>query len=302
MKVLITGSSGFLGNVIYTYLDTQFGNIKTLGRNKSCVIQCDLAKQIPDLEPFDLVIHVAGKAHISPKNENENQDFFNVNVRGTKNLLEGIANYKPLPKAFVYISSVSVYGCQTGIEISEECELRAQDSYGLSKIESERLILDWGKNNSIITTILRLPLVVGTNPPGNLGMMINAIKKGYYIRVDKGLTKRSMVLAQDVAEIIPIAYKIGGTYNLTDGVNHSFIDLEKAIQNSFFIKRKIYSIPLKIIKPIAKFGDFYERITNRVFPINSNKLTKVTSDLTFSDNLARKSLLWNPNNVLDHLT
>jgi dTDP-4-dehydrorhamnose reductase len=70
MKILLTGSNGFLGKII---LDAnKFHDIKTLSRHNSN-FNVDLANQIPIFnENFDLVIHSAGKAHSIPRINEEN--------------------------------------------------------------------------------------------------------------------------------------------------------------------------------------------------------------------------------------
>ena len=55
-----------------------------------------------------MVIHAAGKAHSVPKTAFEKQQFYDINVLGTQNLLAGFEKIG-LPKQFVFISSVAVY-------------------------------------------------------------------------------------------------------------------------------------------------------------------------------------------------
>ena len=270
MNILVTGSSGFFGNVIVHVLESN--SIFTLNRN-SGNFQYDLSKSIPDFNTdFDIVIHNAGKAHSFPKTEKEMLSFFQINIQGTKNLLQGLET--KIPKQFVFISSVSVYGLEYGINIDEYTLLNAKDPYGLSKIQAEQMVLDWCQNNKVVCTILRLPLLVGINPPGNLGAMLNAIKKGYYFNVGDGKAKKSMVLAEDVARFIPIIAPIGGIYNLTDGEHPTFSSLSTAIA-----KKKIPNLPLILAKIAGTIGDL---LGNKA-PLNSKKIKKITSDLTFDD-------------------
>ena len=292
MNLLLTGGTGFLGKAIYK---TFSPNVITLGRSSFSDISIDLSKEIPFFsERIDLVIHCAGKAHSVPKTEIQKKEFYEVNVIGTQNLLKGLEK-SVLPKEFVFISSVSVYGQDFGKNIDENHPLEAMDPYGLSKIEAEKIILDWCKVNNIICTILRLPLLVGKNPPGNLGAMINAIEKGYYFNIDGGKAKKSMVLAKDVASLIPKVATIGGIYNLTDGIHPSFSELSIAISKQ---KKKKSSMNLPLF--IAKFMGYAGDILGDKVPVNSLKIKKITSDLTFDDSKARKLLSWNPQSVLEY--
>lgn len=289
MKVLVTGATGFLGNAIINEL--QDHEIYTLARKKAA-ITIDLKERVPIVPNVDLVIHAAGKAHTLALNKFNINEYYRVNVEGTINLLKGLQN-SVIPKYFVFISSVAVYGKEEGTQIDEKFPLDAKSPYGLSKIKAEELITAWCEANNVLCTILRLPLVAGPNTPGNLGAMIEGIKKGYYFNIDNGLAKKSIVLAEDVAKIVVKASQIGGTYNLTDGNHPSFKELSVVI-SSQLCKRPPLSIPYAIVKVLALIGD----VLGGIIPINSNKLNKLTSSLTFNDNKARELLKWRPSPVL----
>lgn len=294
MKILLTGCSGFFGSIVQRVLSEKH-KIFGLSQNSGYYL-CSLNKEIPIFnEKFDVVIHSAAKAHSLTKNKVKNKAFFEVNVLGTQNLLKGLEQSNSLPVSFIFISTVAVYGIAQGEEINEKSPLLAKDPYGLSKIQAEQLVLEWCQKNNVICTILRLPLLVGENPPGNLGAMIKGIQKGYYFNIAGGNAKKSMVLAEDVVKIILKASDIGGIYNLTDGKHPNFFELSNAIakQNR---KRKPYNMPFFVAKSIAFYGD----IIGDKFPLNSNKLKKITADLTFDDTKAREDLGWNPRNVLDY--
>jgi nucleoside-diphosphate-sugar epimerase len=292
MKILLTGASGFLGKHILNLLQ-KTGQINTLGRSEA-LYKVSLDKQIPLLsESYDVVIHAAGKAHSVPKTDQQKQEFYDVNVTGTQNLLTGLTKAPSLPKSFVFISSVAVYGAETGSNISEDAPLAAKDAYGLSKIEAETLITEWCKSRNITCSILRLPLLAGANPPGNLKSMIRGVKKGYYFNIAGGKAKKSMVLANDVAAIIPVVANIGGIYNLTDHYHPNFSELSQlvALQLS---KPKPANMPLWFANILAKIGD----IAGTKAPINTNKLNKIISDLTFNDDRAIAAFGWQPTPVL----
>jgi nucleoside-diphosphate-sugar epimerase len=291
MIVLLTGATGFLGNCIHREL-TQVNKVITISRNNSD-INIDLANEIPQLPYSDLVIHCAGKAHSVPKTKKEKQMFYDINVKGTTNLLDGLENCERLPNSFIFISTVAVYGCSKGLQLDENQPLNAEDAYGQSKIIAEQLVQKWCAQNNIICSILRLPLLIGENPPGNLAAMIKGIKKGYYFNIDKGKAKKSMVLLDDVAKILQKVATIGGVYNLTDGHHPSFAELSNLIKLKLG-KQKIKNIPMWLAILIARIGDMF----GNVAPLNSSKVLKLSSDLTFDDSRARKLLNWNPKPVL----
>ena len=171
----------------------------------------------------------------------------------------------------------------------------AKDKYGKSKIQAEIDILEWCRYHQVVCTILRLPLVVGLNPPGNLRAMIRSIQKGFYLNVGGGNTRKSMVLAEDVAKFILPASRVGGTFHLTDGEHPTFKQLSSVIAKE--VNRKhVFNIPLFIAKILALFGDIWGLNA----PFNSLKLTKIISELTFDDSLARQKFGWAPRSVLEN--
>lgn len=75
MKLLFTGSSGFLGNNIYSLLKKRY-DVTTVGLIPSDDYMINIAKEVPSFnEVYDIVLHAAGKAHSIPKTEKEKQLF-----------------------------------------------------------------------------------------------------------------------------------------------------------------------------------------------------------------------------------
>lgn len=292
MRILLTGSNGFLGKIIY-YNISRYYDVYTL--NKRCSnYNFDIVNDNVLFDhSFDCIIHAAGKAHLVPVSIEEINSFQNINVKGTKNILEALTK-SFIPRYFIFVSSVSVYGLSEGSGILENAPLLANDPYGKSKIEAEYLVSEWCNKHNVICTILRLPLVIGPNPPGNLGTMIKGIIKGYYFNIAGGHAKKSMVLGTDIARFIIKASEVGGVYNLTDGYHPSFGELSYLISNQLG-KSSVPTIPLFIATFLARLGDFL----GPKFPINRHKLSKVTSTLTFDDSKARIAFGWNPTTVLD---
>jgi nucleoside-diphosphate-sugar epimerase len=292
MKLLLTGASGFLGTVILNCLSNTY-KINTLGRKNANLVH-DLVIEQPVInDDYQIVVHAAGKAHSVPKTAFEKQRFYDVNVTGTQKLLDGLEKAPSLPKSFVYISSVAVYGKESGHLIEEDSELLAKDPYGKSKILAEGIVSHWCNEHNVICAILRLPLLAGANPPGNLKAMINGISKGYYFNIAGGNARKSLVLAKDVANLIPVVANIGGIFNLTDRYHPSFFELS-ANMAAQLQKGSVYNMPLWIAKILAKIGN----MAGSKAPINTNKLNKIISELTFDDSKAVAALNWKPTPVL----
>jgi GlcNAc-P-P-Und epimerase len=293
VKILLTGASGFLGRSLLQVFKTANHQVTTLGRRASDDFQHDLANDVPVLtSKFDMVVHAAGKAHQVPKTELEAKEFYDVNVIGTSNLLTGLRH--SLPGQLVFISSVAVYGRETGDSIDESAALAGSSPYARSKIEAEQLVTAWSKINDVPLLILRLPLVAGPDPPGNLGKMIRGIRHGLYFSVADGQAKRSVVLASDVGLCLLEGNGKCGVFNLADGYHPSFKELEELIARQ--LKSRLSpSIPQPWAKMLGRIGDIIPKS-----PINSLTIEKMTSNLTFNDAKAREELNWSPRKVIDH--
>lgn len=294
MKLLFTGASGFLGHNVCPIL-TQKYEITTIGLSEEDTYTVNMAKEIPGLkESYDVVLHAAGKAHVVPRTEAEKQAFYDVNLQGTKNLCMALEN-SGIPKAFIFISTVAVYGCEFGCDITEEHPLNGNTPYALSKIQAETFLTEWCQNNGVTLGIIRPSLIAGPNPPGNLGAMIRGIQTGRYLSIAGGKARKSVLMVQDIARLLPLLIEKGGIYNVCDDYNPSFHELEALIANQLG-KMLPISIPYGLAKGLALLGDC---LGNKA-PINSLKLDKITKSLTFSNKKAKKELGWQPLNVLDH--
>jgi len=298
-NVLLTGSSGFLGQSILKVIRGKFNEIICLGSDNP-YSRVDISAPFEIIDApcgIKTVIHAAGKAHTIPKTLDEERDFYRVNFEGTKNLCHALEKLEKLPPSFVFISTVAVYGVDQGLCLKENAPLRGYTPYSKSKILAEQWLHEWSAKNNVKLGILRLPLIAGPRPTGNLSAMVNGIRYGKYLSIGRADARKSIVWAEDVANIIPVLTQKGGTYNLTDGVHPTFGELETAIATALN-KRRPVKVPYWVAKALAKTGD----IIGSRFPINSEKLVKITSSLTFDDQKAREELGWRPTSVLDKIS
>lgn len=294
--VLITGTNGFLGQYLKDFFLEKSFEIISLGRNQSNDIICDLSIAIPKVANIDFVVHAAGKAHLVPKNKEEEADFFKVNYQGTINLCEGLENSGYIPREFIFVSTIAVYGLDEGENIDESHPLNGKSAYAKSKIEAENFLIDWAEKNNVVLTILRLPLVAGPNPPGNLGSMIQGIKSGKYASIGNANNRKSVIWVEDIPKFIFVVKGVGGIYNLTDNFHPTFGELELRISQKYK-KSQPLKVPLIFAKSIALLGD----LIGSKFPMNSIKLKKITSTLTFNSDKAMNFTDWKPTQVLDKL-
>ena len=295
IKLLFTGASGFLGYNILPILHKEYELVHTMGLGQKDDIKINLTKEIPSINThYDFVLHACGKAHVVPSTPEEEKAFYDVNYEGTRNLCAALEKVS-IPKALVFISTVAVYGCESGELISEDHPLNGDTPYAKSKIMAEEYLTKWCSEHGVVLGILRPSLLAGKNAPGNLGAMVNGIKKGFYLNIAGGKVCKSVLMAEDIARLLPLLIKKGGVYNVCDTNQPTFGEISASVAKQLG-KRKPISIPYWMAWCMAKVGDL---LGSRA-PINSYKLYKMTQSLTFSNEKARKELGWEPLNVLDN--
>lgn len=295
-KLLFTGGTGFLGNNARPILDKMY-EVTTCGITPDDEIKANLAKEAPELpERYDVVLHACGKAHVVPKTEAEKQAFFDVNLKGTIHLCEALEKVGA-PKALIFISTVAVYGCEFGDLVTEEHPLQGTSPYAQSKIQAEEYLTSWCERHNVKLGILRPSLLAGKNAPGNLGAMVNGVKKGFYMNIAGCKVIKSILMAEDIANLVPLLEEKGGVYNVCDTNQPSFGELSESVAKQLG-KGKPLNIPYWMAWCMAKVGD----LLGSKAPINSYKLEKMTKSLTFSNDKARKELNWEPLDVLTNYT
>ena len=293
-KLLFTGASGFLGYNIRPILEKSYV-VHTIGLTDDDDIKFNLAKEVPPINThYDVVLHAAGKAHVVPKTEAEKQVFYDVNYQGTVNLCKALEN-AGIPKAFIFISTVAVYGCEFGELIDEYHPLNGDSPYAKSKIMAEEYLTKWCLDHQVRLGILRPSLLAGKNAPGNLGAMVKGIKKGYYMNIAGGKVVKSILMAEDIARLVPLLEEKGGVYNVCDTRQPSFGEISMSVAKQLG-KGKPLDIPYWLAWCLAKVGD----LLGSKAPINSYKLEKMTKSLTFSNEKAKHELGWEPLDVLEN--
>ncbi len=150
------------------------------------------------MQGVDIAIHAAAALPLWKK-----EDIFQVNVLGTKNLLE--AAIKNKIEHFVYISSTAVYGVPKKHPVVESDPLIGVGPYGESKIQAEKLCEEFRKKGMIIT-ILRPKTFLGTHRLGVFEILFDWIKDGKKIPVVGSGKNRYQLL--DVDDLVEVIYRI----------------------------------------------------------------------------------------------
>lgn len=293
-KLLFTGGTGFLGKNIKPILDKYY-DVTTIGITDQDMLSVNLVNGVPELPGhYDVVLHAAGKAHSYPKTDSEIKAFYDVNYQGTINLCKALEKVG-VPKSFIFISTLDIYGITAGENIDESFPKTPQSHYAKSKLQAEDYLKDWAKEKGVILSVLRPALMTGPNPPGNLHAMIKGIQKGYYLNISGGHTRKSLLMVYDIASVVLLVADKGGAFNLCDNRHPSYFELSSIIGKQLGKSHGCISIPYWLAWILAKFGDILGFL-----PIDSHRLEQLTCSNTYSNEKARKELGWEPMDVIEN--
>jgi nucleoside-diphosphate-sugar epimerase len=157
-RALITGLRGFTGAYLATALETQgyevFGTAfgkEAPGERVFYVDLCDreqIQKVVDQVQP-DVVAHLAAISFVSHGNV---EDIYRINVIGTRNLLEALAQTEKRPKAVLVASSANIYGNTEGGILTEEQMPMPANDYAISKLAMEHVARLWMPSLPIFLT------------------------------------------------------------------------------------------------------------------------------------------------------
>jgi len=285
--VLLTGSSGFIGQVLSQRLQESAVNVKNLVRNDNIEmpnkIVLDLTENwsINPCENVDTVFHLAGKAHALAEVSQDNLEYQQINTQATQKLLE--AAQQAGVKRFIFFSSVKAVG-DSEILQNETSQLPADTPYGKSKYAAEQLVLQGGYVPHPV--VIRPCMVYGNSKKGNLPKMINAIVRGFFPPLPEVNNHRSMVHVEDVVQAALLTAKTskaaGQIYIVSDGQDYSSRQLYELICKALNKSISRFSMPLIALNFLAKLGDLIGKLLARRFIFDSDTKQKLLGSARYS--------------------
>jgi len=206
MKILVTGSTGFIGSHLVDALVEAGHDVfcavrnpeKAAGRLPSRAVAIPIVEILAGRFPFsqgDAVLHLAAIRHRWGASYEE---YFSANVGLTERLLELSAGRI---EQFVYCSSIAVFGWPRKGPIDESNPYAPLNAYEQSRVQCERTVLKWSRSGKINTTILRPSIAYGRrDPTGMLTKLATMIDRGIYATVGTGENRVQLAHVEDVVQ------------------------------------------------------------------------------------------------------
>jgi len=274
LKVLLTGASGFIGSRILARLvDKGIPSVvllrstssKELIRDETSRVETrlgtfgDRASLATALEGVSHVIHCAGKTKALRVSE-----FDEVNVAGTRNLVEGIGLLRGQVQRLVHLSSLAACGPAVAEAPSRADDLpRPVSAYGRSKLAGEQVIRD---HASLDAVILRPGGVYGPGDKDFL-QLFRAVQRGWCPVFAGGRQVLNLVYAEDLATVAVrclMADSIrGGTYHVAHPRVVTARELTQQVAAVMQRRPWIIQLPAWFLVPLSWGGELMGRLTGR---------------------------------------
>lgn len=275
-QIVVTGSSGFVGQNLIPYLAGY--SVRELSRQQLKAVAIDV------FQNTDYVIHLAGKAHDLKKTSNPDE-YYAVNFELTKKLYDAFLTSDATK--FIFISSVKAAADVVDGILTETVKPNPKTDYGKSKLMAEAYIQNQPLPMGKLYYILRPCMIHGPGNKGNLNLLYQFVKRGIPYPLAAFKNRRSFLSVENLCFVIKalITKNIpSGIYNVADDDALSTNEVVTVLANSLDKKPKLWHIPSNFIGMLAKLGDRLH------LPLNSERLQKLTENYEVS-NLKIKKVL-----------
>jgi len=246
MKILVTGSTGFIGSHLVPFLKDRH-EVSTLNAREVSSTNREWQRQIDDCE---VLVHLAGRAHVST-NASDVQIYKTVNTELTETLAKQMAKTS---KHLIFVSTSVVYGEQSqrgkAFEIGDQ--LQAISPYASSKIAAEEALQRISLQDQLSYTIIRPPLVYGPGVKANFLSMLKWVKSGLPLPLGSARNLRSLVSVRNLSDLIEncatnTAAK-NKIFNVSDDHDVSTTELLKTIAAAMNKPARLFKVPLPVLK------------------------------------------------------
>jgi len=305
MLYLVTGASGYIGGKLVQKMSEREMKVRALVRRASNIRKLSELKNIEicygdvtDISSLekavrdcDMVFHLAGCL----EHWGVYQKFYDVNYRGTKNILQASINTKV--KKFVYISSIGA------LNLSGKGVIREGHPYGnftssycRSKAEAEKLVRK--SSDSFSTIIIRAPAVYGPEDFLFTWKALNLARKNLLFVIDRGKGIFPNIYIDNLVDVILLASQkeaaIGEIFNVTDGTNISALEFFNHFNHLIGKGNIRISLPYPIAWNLALLLDIFNKLTGKPPLLSWTALEFLTLKCRFDISKVRERLGYEP--------
>jgi len=267
MRIVVTGSNGFLGTALL--LELQTGTHETIAAMRTApgdqyspsnnIAIGDISAATnwsTALHGADAVIHLAARVHVMRDTAIDPlAEFRSVNTKGTLNLARQAAAAGV--RRFIFLSTIGVNGNTTshGKIFTETSASLPHDPYSVSKHEAEVGLRAISKSTGMEIVIIRPTLVHGSKAPGNFGKLTRLVAKGLPLPLACIENRRSLVGIDNLVDFIITCLEhpaaANETFLVSDGEDLSTPDLIRRMARAMDRPARLLPVPKSMLMAAA---------------------------------------------------
>ncbi len=242
-------------------------------------MHCDVRKPVDlDIGEIDLIGNFAA-VHREPGHEV--WEYFETNLRGAENIIAWAEQHNA--KHLLFTSTIATYGPTE--DLKKETSLQVPvTAYGSSKLVAEKIQAGWylqDKENRYLT-IVRPGVVYGPGETGNVTRMVKAVNKGYFFYMGNRQTVKASIyikeLCSSMAWVMAKQIEAGDhlvAFNSTLDPGPTIENFVEGIRKAGHIKRKVLSLPYKMLLFASGVIDFFAKMVGLDQPVNPVRIRKL---------------------------
>ena len=283
-RILVTGSSGFIGSVVISALAAAGHSVRAASRKPLTIADADHIewKELPDLEQeidwgplldgMDIVVHLAAIAH---RGHSESVDYASANRTATANLAKACRGHGI--KRLIFMSSI---GAQAGSAadhvVTERDEPSPITAYDRAKLAAEEEI----RHAGVPFTILRPVIVYGPGAKANIALIMRIASLPLPLPFGAFENKRSLLslenLVQAIITCLDGAETLNQTFIVCDPEPISLAEMLATLREAAGRPPRLFPVPPQAVRALiiaAGRRPLWDRI-GRDLVASSEKLQK----------------------------
>ncbi|QPF82963.1 NAD(P)-dependent oxidoreductase [Bradyrhizobium genosp. L] len=293
MKILITGSSGFIGQALAQRLKAE--GWQALGLDKRPGPATDFVCDILDAGKLqqtvqacapDALIHLAARIDID---ETAGVEDYPANVEGVRNVVAAVSR-TPSIKRTIWTSSQLV--CRIDYVPNGDTDYNPDSSYGRSKVLTEQIVREQDGGGSV-WSLARPTTVWGPGMSAHYQRFLRMIQRGYYFHIGSEPLLKSFSYVGNIAHQYlqllkaPERQVQRRTFYLADYEPLDLVAWGDAFQRAFHARR-IPRMPVFVARALAHSGDAAIALGLKQFPLTSRRLKNILTEYQFDLSATRE--------------
>ena len=294
-KLLLIGASGFVGT---RFIDL-IGSDNCLNIDKALSKKYNKITTIHDIRDQNLESVLPASTETIVLLAAEHRDdvspvslYFDVNVNGTKNVLDAMD--KTGIQNIIFTSSAAVYGLNKE-NPDENFPPEPTSHYGKSKYQAEELLIKWQEKDPLnrSLTIIRSAVIFGENNRGNVYNLLLQISRGRFLMIGNGNNRKSMAYVDNVVAFIKYCVETNKPgcriLNYVDKPDLSMNELISQVEKS--LNKKL--LPIRFPFWLGRMGgmcfDTLAALTGKRFQITGERIEKFCASTQLNATMAHEN-------------